>query len=40
MLEARAVVAFFPANTVDHDDIEVYNPENENQVLGRLHTLR
>jgi len=26
MLEARAVVAFFRANTVEHDDIEVYDP--------------
>ena len=23
-LQARAVVGFYPANTVDHDDIEVY----------------
>lgn len=39
-LEARAIVSFHAANTVDHDDIELYSPENEAQVVGKLHTLR
>lgn len=39
-LEARAIVSFHAANTVDHDDIELYSPENESQVVGKLHTLR
>jgi len=28
-LEARAVIGFFPANTIDHDDIHVYKFEQE-----------
>jgi 5-methyltetrahydrofolate--homocysteine methyltransferase len=39
-LEARGVIGFYPANTVDHDDIELYSPEGEKKVVGRLHTLR
>jgi len=39
-LEARGIVGFYPANTVDHDDIEVYSPEGNHQVIGKLHTLR
>lgn len=39
-LEARGVVGFYPANTVDHDDIEVYSPEGDGKVLCKLHTLR
>jgi 5-methyltetrahydrofolate--homocysteine methyltransferase len=39
-LEARGVVGFYPASTVNHDDIEVYSPEENGQVLGKLHTLR
>ncbi len=39
-LEARGVVGFYPANTVDHDDIEVYSPEGDGKVLCKFHTLR
>lgn len=39
-LEARGVIGFYPANTVDHDDIELYSPDGEKKVVGRLHTLR
>ena len=39
-LEARGVIGFYPANTVDHDDIELYSPEGDKSVIGRLHTLR
>lgn len=35
-LEARAIVGFYPANTVDHDDIEV----STEQGPVRFHTLR
>ncbi|WP_019021615.1 methionine synthase [Thioalkalivibrio sp. ALE23] len=36
----RGVVGFFPANSVDDDDIEVYADENRSQVLKKLHHLR
>ncbi|HZH28142.1 MAG TPA: methionine synthase [Azospirillaceae bacterium] len=36
----RAVVGFWPANTVDEDDIEVYADEHRNRAIARLHTLR
>jgi 5-methyltetrahydrofolate--homocysteine methyltransferase len=39
-LEARAVIGFFRANTVDHDDIAVYRDEERQQPLMRLHHLR
>ena len=39
-LEARGIVGFYPANTVDHDDIEVYSPTEQGKVLCKLNTLR
>ena len=39
-LEARAIVGFYPANTVDIDDIEYYSDDSRTQDLGKLHTLR
>ncbi len=38
-LTARAVMGFFPANSVG-DDIEVYADESRATVVGRFHTLR
>ncbi|MEM6344994.1 MAG: methionine synthase, partial [Bacteroidota bacterium] len=35
-LEARAVVGFYPANSVDHDDIEIYADNNRTEVLTRF----
>ena len=37
-VKAHGVVAIYPANQVDEDDIEVYTAEGEN--LGKLYTLR
>ncbi len=39
-LEARAVIGFFPAQTVNDDDIELYTDENRDQVRTVLHFLR
>lgn len=39
-LEARAVVGFFPANSVGDDDIHVYADELRQSVKYRLHHLR
>jgi 5-methyltetrahydrofolate--homocysteine methyltransferase len=38
-VRARAVIGFFPANSVD-DDIEVYADESRREVVYRLHHLR
>ena len=38
-LQARAVLGFFAANTVD-DDVEVYEDASRNRVLSTLHFLR
>jgi 5-methyltetrahydrofolate--homocysteine methyltransferase len=38
-LEARAVIGFFPANSIE-DDIEVYGDESRNEPTLRLHHLR
>ncbi|WP_242921947.1 methionine synthase [Pontibacter liquoris] len=40
LLEARAVVGFYPANVVADDTIEVYTDETREQVLTEFHTLR
>ncbi|MGB0781849.1 MAG: methionine synthase [Marinomonas sp.] len=39
-LQARAVVGLFPANQVDHDDIEIYSDETRSEVIERLSFLR
>jgi 5-methyltetrahydrofolate--homocysteine methyltransferase len=39
-LKARAVIGFWPANSVDEDDIEVYADAQRTSVLVSLHTLR
>ncbi|GAA4353399.1 methionine synthase [Hymenobacter saemangeumensis] len=40
LLQARAVLGFWPANTVDHDTIEVYADEQRQQVTTEFFTLR
>lgn len=39
LLTARAVLGFYPANSVG-DDIEVYGDESRSQLVGVFHTLR
>ncbi|MBE8167786.1 MAG: methionine synthase, partial [Shewanella sp.] len=39
-LTAKAVIGLFPANTVNHDDIELYTDDNRQHVLHKLHHLR
>ena len=39
-LQARAVVGLFPANQVNHDDIEIYADESRGDVIERLSFLR
>ena len=39
-LQAKAVIGFFPANSKNDDDIEVYGDEERKTVLHRLHHLR
>ena len=39
-LTANAVFGLFPANTVDHDDIEIYTDETRSQVAMTWHNLR
>ena len=40
LLEAKGVFGLFPANAVNHDDIEVYKNDYSNHVLEKLITLR
>ncbi len=40
LIRANAVVGFYPANTVNFDDIEVYANAERQEVLTTLHTLR
>jgi len=39
-LQARAVIGFFPANSVNDDDIELYNDDTRLQVKTVLHHIR
>ena len=39
-LIARAVIGFFPANSVGYDDIEVYADDSRESVLTVIHTIR
>ncbi|MEO0420739.1 MAG: methionine synthase [Pseudomonadota bacterium] len=39
-LGAKAVVGFFPANAVNHDDVEIYADESRSEVLQTLRNLR
>ncbi|WP_423804076.1 methionine synthase [Neptunomonas phycophila] len=39
-LRAQGVYGLFPANSVDHDDIELYTDESRSEVLMTLHHLR
>ncbi len=39
-LTARAVIGLFPANSVNHDDIEVYEDDSRSKVKITLHHLR
>ncbi len=39
-LAAKAVIGFFPANSVNDDDIEVYTDKTRSRVLATLHHLR
>ena len=40
LIEARGIIGFWPANQVDHEDIEVYTDTSKSNVLCKLHTLR
>ena len=39
-LQAQAVVGFFPANSIDYDDINIYSDEKRTEVQLRLHGIR
>ena len=39
-IRAKAVIGFWPANTVADDDIEIYSDDSRQNVLARIHTLR
>ncbi|NHN39322.1 methionine synthase [Pseudomaricurvus alcaniphilus] len=40
LLKARAVIGFWPANTIEHDDIALYDSDDRDQVSARLHHIR
>ena len=40
LLRANGVFGLFPANTVNHDDIEIYADESRSEVLAVIHMLR
>ncbi len=40
LLQAKAVIGFFPANSVDHDDIEIYTDNTRQNIKYKLFNLR
>ncbi len=40
MVRAHAVIGFFPANSINDDDIEVYTDDSRTEVLTVLHSVR
>ena len=40
LISARAVIGFWPANQVNHDDVAIYHNETRSDVLATLHHLR
>ncbi len=40
LIQARGVIGFWPANTVNHDDIAVYSDESRSQQQATLHHIR
>jgi 5-methyltetrahydrofolate--homocysteine methyltransferase len=39
-LQARAVIGFFPANTIQDDDVELYTDDSRSEILTVFHFLR
>ncbi len=39
-LSARAVIGLFPANSISHDDIEIYTDDSRGEILHDIHCLR
>ena len=40
LIEARAILGFYPCNSNDEDDIEVYDENNSGQMKAKFCTLR
>ena len=40
LIQAKAVIGFWPAAQVNHDDIELYTDDNRSTVLNTLHHIR
>ena len=40
IIEARAILGFYPCNADDNDDIEVYDPEDGKTMKAKFCTLR
>jgi len=40
LLIANGVIGFFPANSIDHDDVAIFEDESRQQILTKFHFLR
>lgn len=40
LIKAKAVIGFWPAACVDHDDIELYKDTDKSEVVAKLHHIR
>ena len=39
-IQAKAAIGFYPCNSNDEDDIEIYDPTNPDSVIAKFATLR
>lgn len=40
LLKAQGILGLFPANTINDDTIEIYDPENNTEIITKFETLR
>lgn len=40
IIESRGIIGFFPANSNDNDDIEIYKTDKRDEILTKFHGLR
>ena len=40
LVEARAIVGFYPSNSNEDDDIEVMDPNDQSKIITKFATLR
>jgi 5-methyltetrahydrofolate--homocysteine methyltransferase len=40
LVEAKAIIGFYPANSNNEDDIEIMDPNDQSKIIAKFATLR